>query len=115
MGILIYGASQQYRFDDRVLSHLKIAISTKLRIHEGFLVSWEVPADEGSGRVSLWVSPAIPIQYVFENTKPPQLNRDWLEAMMQSSTSARGMIVMPEDQIAKYLAGGTGQGTPAPR
>jgi hypothetical protein len=115
MGILIYGGSQQYRFDDRVLSHLKIAISTKLRMHDGFLVSWEIPADEGSGRVSLWVSPAIPIQYVFENTKPPQLSREWLDAMMLSATSARGMIVMPEDQVAKYLAGGTESATTASR
>jgi hypothetical protein len=115
MGILIYGGSQQYRFDDRVLSHLKIAISTKLRMHDGFLVSWQIPADEGAGRVSLWVSPAIPIQYVFENTTPPQLNREWLDAMMSSAASARGMIVMPEDQVAGYLAGGAESATTAAR
>lgn len=106
MGILIYGTNQKYRFDDRVLSHLKIAISTRLRMHDGFLVSWEVPVEEGSGRVSLWASPAIPMQYLFENTKPPQLNRDWLDAMMRSASSARGMIVMPEDQISQFLTDG---------
>jgi hypothetical protein len=104
MGTLIYGSNQQYRFDDRVLSHLKIAITTKLRMHEGFLVSWEIPAEEGSGRMSLWVSPGIPVQYLFEQTRPPALNRVWLDAMISSATSSRGMLVMPESEAAAYLA-----------
>ncbi len=103
MGTLIYGAAARYEFDDRVLSHLKIAITTKLRMHEGFLVSWAQTPQQGSGRVSLWFSPAIPVQYLFEATKPPPLNRDWLEAMMLSATSSRGLIVMAEDEIAEYL------------
>ncbi|MFF1572221.1 hypothetical protein ACFVWR_05695 [Leifsonia sp. NPDC058292] len=114
MGTLIYGASQQYKFEDRLLSHLKIAITTKLRMHEGFLVSWEVPVEDGSGRVSLWLSPAIPVQYVFEHATPPALNRDWLDAMMQSASSARGLIVMAEDEIAQYLPAGAAAATPAP-
>ncbi|GAA1441965.1 DUF7882 family protein [Leifsonia poae] len=106
MGTLIYGAGARYEFDDRVLSHLKIAVTTKLRMHEGFLVSWAQPPERGSGRVSLWLSPAIPVQYVFEATKPPTLNREWLEAMMLSATSSRGLIVMAEDEVAEYLQRG---------
>ncbi|MEO7015024.1 MAG: hypothetical protein ABI130_15140 [Leifsonia sp.] len=104
MGTLIYGVDQHYDFDDRVLSHLKIAISSKLRMHEGFLVSWEVPAVQGSGRVSLWFSPAIPAQYIFNETTPPSLNRDWIEAMIRSASSSRGLIVMPEDEAGTFLA-----------
>ncbi|MFF1876421.1 hypothetical protein [Leifsonia sp. NPDC058230] len=103
MGTLIYGATQVYRFDDRVLSHLKIAIASKLRMQEGFLVSWEIPVEEGSGRVSLWFAPGIPVQYLFEETVPPALNRDWIEAMMISASSSRGLIVMPEAEIEGYL------------
>ncbi|WP_431278739.1 hypothetical protein [Leifsonia poae] len=103
MGTLIYGGTQSYRFDDRVLSHLKIAIASKLRLREGFLVSWEVPIEEGSGRVSLWLAPGIPVQYIFEETVPPALNRDWIEAMMMSASSSRGLIVMAESDIGEYL------------
>ena len=46
------------------------------------------------------------MQYVFEATKPPTLNREWLEAMMLSATSSRGLIVMAEDEVAEYLQRG---------
>ena len=103
MGTLIYGAAQSYRFDDRVLSHLKIAITSKLRMQEGFLVSWEIPLEDGSGRVSLWFAPGIPVQYIFEETVPPPLNREWIEAMMVSASSSRGLIVMDESEAEGYL------------
>ena len=103
MGTLIYGAGSRYEFDDRLLSHLKIAITTKLRMHEGFLVSWSQPVEQGSGRVSLWFSPAIPVQYLFDATKPPTLDRVWLDAMLLSATSPRGLIVMAEEEAAAFL------------
>jgi hypothetical protein len=103
MGTLIYGAGSRYEFDDRLLSHLKIAITTKLRMHEGFLVSWSQPVEQGSGRVSLWFSPAIPVQYLFDATKPPTLNRVWLDAMLLSATSPRGLIVMAEEDADAFL------------
>ena len=44
MGMLVYGFNgESYEFDDRTSSHLKIAIVTKLRRHEAFLLSWEIP------------------------------------------------------------------------
>ncbi|MFF1632422.1 hypothetical protein [Leifsonia sp. NPDC058248] len=103
MGTLIYGAGSRYEFDDRLLSHLKIAITTKLRMHEAFLVSWAQPVEQGSGRVSLWFSPAIPVQYLFDATKPPMLNRVWLDAMLLSATSPRGLIILPEEDAESFL------------
>jgi hypothetical protein len=103
MGTLIYGAGSRYEFGDRVLSHLKIAITSKLRMHEGFLVSWSQPVEQGSGRVSLWLSPAIPVQYLFDATKPPTLNRVWLDAMLLSASSPRGLIVMAEEEAESFL------------
>jgi hypothetical protein len=103
MGTLIYGAAQSFRFEDRVLSHLKIAITSKLRMQEGFLVSWEIPPEDGSGRMSLWFAPGIAVQYIFEETAPPPLNREWIEAMMISASSSRGLIVMPESELEGYL------------
>jgi len=34
MGKLLYGAGQEYDLDDRVLSHVKLAVVAKLRRHD---------------------------------------------------------------------------------
>lgn len=100
MGTLIYGTGAKYDFDDRVLAHLKIAITSKLRMHESFLVSWSLSAEQGSGRVSLWFAPPIPAQYLFDTARPPVLNRVWIEAMIASASSPRGMVVLAESEAA---------------
>ena len=97
MGRLIYGAAgTEYEFDDRTLSHVKIAIVTKLRRHESFLLNWQIPADQGGGRISLWISREIPIAYVFAGGRPPKLNDKWMEALLHSSQRTGGMVVMSE-------------------
>lgn len=103
MGYLIYGSGTDYEFDDRVLAHLKIAIVAKLRLQESFLINWSVPSDAGSGRISLWISPAVPLQFRFAGSKPPELNRVWLDALARSSHGIRGMVVMGEDEAIEYL------------
>jgi hypothetical protein len=104
MGHLIYGAGAEYEIEDRMLAHLKIAILSKLRLQESFLLNWAIDAAHGSGRVSLWLSPAIPIQFRFSEKMPPVLNREWLEAMARSAHSSRGMIIMGEEEASEYLA-----------
>lgn len=107
MGHLIYGAGAEYEIEDRMLAHVKIAILSKLRLQESFLLNWAIDAAHGSGRVSLWLSPAILLQFRFSENAPPPLNREWLSAMARSSHSTRGMIMMPEDEAASYLASGS--------
>ncbi|WP_374010109.1 hypothetical protein [Leifsonia sp. LS-T14] len=106
MGRLLYGsASQEYEFDDRTLSHVKIAVVTKLRRHESFLLNWQVPSDQGGGRISLWISREIPLAFVFADTTPPKLNERWLEVLMQSSQRTGGMNVVTEADAETLLAG----------
>ena len=96
MGRLIYGHGQEYEFDDRTLAHVKIAIVTKLRRHESFLLNWQIPADQGGGRMSLWISREIPMAFVFAGSRPPKLNERWMEALLHSSHRTGGMVVMAE-------------------
>ncbi|MEV8212313.1 hypothetical protein [Leifsonia sp. NPDC077715] len=97
MGRLIYGyAAQEYEFDDRTLSHVKIALVTKLRRHESFLLNWQIPHDLGGGRISIWISHEIPLAFVFSETVPPKLNERWMEALMQSSQRTGGMVIVSE-------------------
>lgn len=104
VGYLIYGNGAEYEIDDRVLAHLKIAITSKLRLQESFLLNWTFPPEQGSGRVGLWMSPAIPLQFRFSGSRPPELNRDWLEALALSSRGVRGMQLMGEAEAAELLA-----------
>ncbi|KQV04987.1 DUF7882 family protein [Leifsonia sp. Root112D2] len=103
MGYLIYGAGAEYEIDDRVLAHLKIAVVAKLRLQESFLLNWSLSPSDGSGRVSLWLSPSIPLQFRFSGSKPPELNRLWLQALAHSSHGSRGMILMAEAEAEAYL------------
>lgn len=104
MGKLVYGAGQEYDLDDRVLSHVKLAIVAKLRRHESFLLNWDVPVEQGSGRVSLWISREVPLAFQFSGSRPPAINPQWLEALMHTSQRTGGMVIMPEDELARHLA-----------
>ena len=101
---MIYGHGAEYEIDDRLLAHLKIAILAKLRRQECFAINWVVSPDEGSGRVSLWLSPAIPLQFRFSGSRPPALNQNWLRALAQSSYGPRGMIVLSEDEAESIIS-----------
>lgn len=103
MGTLVYGDSGRFDIDDRTLAHLKIAITTKLRRQESFLLNWTIPAEQGSGRVSIWLSPGVPLQFVFSVPRPPELNRQWLEALERSSHGIRGMVLIHENEVGEYL------------
>lgn len=103
MGYLVYGTGAEYEVDDRALAHLKIAIVAKLRLQESFLLNWTIPPEQGSGRVSLWISPGIPLQFRFSGSKPPELDRVWIDAMSRSSHGVRGMVLMAENEAGAYL------------
>lgn len=109
MGYLIYGAGAEYEIDDRVLAHLKIAVVAKLRLQESFLLNWSLSPSDGSGRVSLWLSPSVPLQFRFSGSKPPELNRLWLQALAHSAHSSRGMILLAEAEAEAYLEEVTAQ------
>lgn len=105
MGYLIYGPGAEYEIADRELAHLKIAIVAKLRLQESFLLNWSLSPSDGSGRVSLWLSPAIPLQFRFSGSKAPELNRVWLQALAHSAHGSRGMVLMAEAEAESYMAG----------
>lgn len=102
MGTLTY-AGTPYEIDEDLLARLKIPITSKLRLREGFPLSWQLPAEKGSGRVSLWIAGGIPLEFRFRNSNAPKLSREWLEALERSSHGARGMLAMAEHEARQYL------------
>lgn len=104
MGYIIYGAGAEYEIEDRTLAHLKVAVGLKFRQGESFYVSWINPVEKGSGRVSLWASPNIPLIFRFSGSRSPELNPVWLNVMLETSRSPRGMAVVPEQDALAYAA-----------
>lgn len=97
MGKLTYGAAgASFDFDDRILAHFRIVIVTKLRRRESFTLTWDRSMDEGGGRISLWLDPAIPLQFRFDGSKEPTINRAWIEALVAVAASTTGLIPLPE-------------------
>jgi hypothetical protein len=103
MGTLTYGDSQTFEFDDRMLSHMKLAIVAKLLRHESFLLNWTVPVEHGSGRVSLWISRESQLTFRFVGSRPPAINMRWIEALSASSARTGGMQVIDEADVDKVL------------
>ncbi|WP_259537315.1 DUF7882 family protein [Herbiconiux daphne] len=86
MGVLMYGPSaSEIDIDDRLLAHLKVVMLSKLRRSESFTISWDIDPDQGSGRETIWIHPAIPLRFRFSGSRPPQLNRAWLDQLARAA------------------------------
>lgn len=97
MGLLIYANSiPGIEFDDRALTHLKIVIFAKLRRQESFGFCWNNPVALGSGRRAIWLSPSVPLEFVFFGSRTPEVNRTWLAELAKSANSASGLLLLPE-------------------
>jgi hypothetical protein len=95
MGTLTYDVVSKVEFDDRTLVHLQIVIASKLRRGESFNLSW-TKDPQGSGRTTIWMHPAIPIVYEFQDGTTPSINREWLNALMETANSPTGLRLVPE-------------------
>ena len=96
MGKLKYDNVSEVTFDDRALAHLQVVIAAKLRRNESFNFSWQKPIEQGSGRTTIWVHPAIPLVYEFDGSRTPSLNRTWVDLLMSTANSAMGLHLVPE-------------------
>lgn len=107
MGHLLYGSASEYEFDDRILAHLKVVIVSRLSRQESFLLSWATEPRAGSGRMSVWIAPSIPLQFRFSGSRPPALNKTWIDVMSRLSHTSRGLIAISEEQAEAVKNGET--------
>ncbi|WP_234661456.1 DUF7882 family protein [Agromyces marinus] len=97
MGTLYYGDSgTPIGIEDRALAHLQVALVTKLRRNESFTLSWPHSEDQERGRTALWLHPAIPLRFVFDESERIELSREWVERLMRSANSTSGIELVPE-------------------
>jgi len=99
MGKLLYDAYLTIDIDDRVLAHLQLAMSVKLRRREGFFFSWQGLSTSGEGRTAIWLDATIPLQFIYFGSRMPAVNRDWVEALCVSSNSPGGLQVLAEELL----------------
>ena len=97
MGTIYYGGSATpIHIDDRALAHLKVVISTKLRRHESFTLSWQHPEDQAGSRSTIWLAASIPLRFVFEDPEPAELSREWMEELVNAANSSGGITLGAE-------------------
>jgi hypothetical protein len=99
MGQLLYGAGlTSIEIEDRVLAHLKLVITSKLRRSEPFSFSWHASDGAASSdrRITVWINPFVELQFHFSEDVPPLINRRWLEVLAESANSAGGLWLAPE-------------------
>ena len=72
MGVLNYGGTD-YLFGDRLLAHLQVVITTKLRRRESFALSWVPDGDGGRGDSLLNPPPEGSRMDVFVLNKVPSI------------------------------------------
>ncbi|WP_146080613.1 MULTISPECIES: ATP-dependent DNA ligase [unclassified Pseudoclavibacter] len=105
MGFLYYGSSDHsVEINDRALAHLKIAMTGLLRAGQSFAFSHPRPVSRGGGRETLWISPSIELRFRFLGSRLPNVNADWLRAIIDTADSHAGMRLTPEPQTERAAA-----------
>ncbi|MCJ1706402.1 hypothetical protein [Microbacterium sp. VKM Ac-2923] len=92
MAKLYYGTTTEpITVEDRMLAHVKVVVSTKLRRGESFTLSWVHGPDEPVGRSTIWLQPSIPLRFVFDSEQPETLDQNLLKRMANDANSSRGL------------------------
>jgi len=92
VGKLVYNTlGHSFDIEDRTLSHLRLVFMNKLRRAEPFMFHYA--HGDGSGTRSLWIHPSIPLVFHFYGSRAPQLNRRWIDDMMNEASSPNGLAV----------------------
>ena len=92
MGYLFYGSTAEpIEIPDRLLAHIKIVVSTKLRRSESFMFSWRHP-DAASARSTIWLQPAIPLRFV-SHSDAEVIDPTVLRHLAEQANSSKGLVV----------------------
>lgn len=102
MGKLVYDTDMTIDFDDRMLAHLQLVISTKLRRGEAFTLSWRDEPQMGNGRTTIWLHPSIPLVFKYFGGRMPAINREWIDQLALSANSTGGLRAIPEPGTAEH-------------
>ncbi len=96
MGRLTYdGSGDAITIDDVMLTHLKVVIGTKLRRQESFMMTWIPIDDQVNRRRTIWIHPAIPLQFGFDIAEHQPVDAHRIKALMDR-LNATGELLLDE-------------------
>ncbi|WP_228484769.1 hypothetical protein [Microbacterium cremeum] len=102
MAHLYYGSETgPAEIPDRILAHVKVVATTKLRRGESFLLTWRHCDGSAPGRTSIWMQPSIPLRFVFANPDPEQLDPEYLQQLANQANSSGGIVLEWDDHTAE--------------
>lgn len=96
MGKFIYEGGPKIEIEDRALTHIQLVMTTKLRRGEPLPFSWKEDASIGGGRTTVWVHAHSNIVFKFAGSRPPTINRQWVEALSYTANTPTGLYLVPE-------------------
>lgn len=97
MGSLHYGSPPAtFQLDDRALAHVELVVLAKLRRNESFALSLD---GAKGGRTTIWVNASSTLRFDFDETTH-EINRQWLDDLIDSANTTTGMRVLPEPEKA---------------
>jgi hypothetical protein len=98
LGQFFYGSNgREVQIDDRLLTHLKIVILSKLRRGESFAFTWTLEPSHGEGRGTVWLSPGVEVEFRFAGSREAGVNRAWIQAL--NATAERGELVVVSEPL----------------
>lgn len=103
MGMLMYADTAGIQVEDRLLEHLRLAVGSRLRRGESFMLNLVTTDNGNSLRRNLWISPSIPLQFIAFGSRTPQVNKTWVQAMGDTEDSTGTMTVMTEAESVEYF------------
>ena len=107
MGFFIYDSSREVAVDDRTLVHLQVVIIDKFRRNERFALT----LFDQKRFVTVWMTPQSPLQFVYEGSRRPTLNRVWLD-QLSDTTAMTGMLqLIPEPLNPEFQMAGSDPGS----
>ncbi|MCK6081076.1 ATP-dependent DNA ligase [Microbacterium sp. EYE_5] len=106
MGKFVYNDRIRVDFEDRVLAHLQLVITTKLRRGEAFTFMWRNDQSLGDGRQVVWLHPGADLNWQYYGSRQPALNPAWLDALSYVANSPSGLYLVPEPQGSATTSAG---------
>jgi hypothetical protein len=87
---------ERFEFEDRLLAHLQVVISMKLRRSESLFLSWAPKAGSGEGRNAIWIAGGVPIHFAYSGSRPPTIDRERVETLALAANSSSGLVITEE-------------------
>jgi hypothetical protein len=78
-----------------------VVATTKLRRGESFTLTWRHAAGAPEGRTSIWMQPAIPLRFVFDEPEPERLDPEYLRSLVNAANSANGVMIDLQNEPAQ--------------